>query len=108
VEFKKRFQNVNNLIQQNKQIGEAAILGPFQQRFVYYLITKEHYYHKPTYESLQATLLYTRDHAVKNGVKSISMPRLGCGLDGLLWPQVRSLLQEVFSDTGITLTVFTL
>ena len=34
------------------------------------------------------------------------MPRIGCGLDGLLWPKVRQLLQRVFADTALTITVY--
>ena len=39
-------------------------------------------------------------------VRSISMPRIGCGLDGLLWPQVRQVMQRVFADTDLTITVY--
>ena len=36
------------------KIGEAAILGPLNdKRFVYYLITKENYFNKPTFEDVR-------------------------------------------------------
>jgi hypothetical protein len=75
---------------------------------VYYLITKEKYWNKPTYDSLKLTLVAMRDHAVQNGVKAICMPRLGCGLDGLLWPKVKRSIKEVFDNTGIAITVYSL
>jgi hypothetical protein len=34
------------------------------------------------------------------------MPRIGCGLDGLQWPKVRQLIQRVFSDSELTITVY--
>ena len=109
VEFKNRFQKVDELVAQNRGIGEAAILGPLaQNRYVYYLITKERYFHKPTYDTLRASVVYMKNHALANGVTDISFPRLGCGLDGLLWGQVKKMLKEEFKDTGIKLTVYSL
>lgn len=91
------------------QIGEAAILGPYDQnRYIYYLITKENYWNKPTYDTLRDTLLTMRDHMDAHGVKSLSIPRLGCGLDGLLWGQVKQLIKKVFADRDVRITVYSL
>lgn len=49
-----------------------------------------------------------RDHAKKNGVKEIAMPKIGCGLDGLSWNAVRTLIKNVFLEEAIKITVFTL
>lgn len=36
-------------------------------------------------------------------VLGVIMPRIGCGLDGLQWPKVLPILQDVFDDnSGIT------
>ncbi len=105
--FKSKFGQVDTLKAQDKQIGEVAVIK-HQKRFVYYLITKERYFHKPTYKSVQASLVDMAKHAAANGVKVICMPRIGCGLDGLLWPQVKAIIAEVFKDTGITIKVYTL
>jgi hypothetical protein len=45
-------------------------------------------------------------HAVEHGVGAISMPRIGCGLDGLEWPRVKTMLRQVFAGTTIRLTVY--
>ena len=71
-------------------------------------VTKEKYYHKPTYNSLQSSLTAMRDHCVSHGVTSISMPRIGCGLDGLQWPKVKNIIIQVFQDTDVKLTVYKL
>ena len=47
-----------------------------------------------------------RDHAVKNEVKAISMPQIGCGLDMLSWRFVKDILEETFHATDISITVF--
>ena len=49
------------------------------------MITKERYFHKPTYDSITATIYYMKNHALSNGVKHITMPKIGCGLDRLQW-----------------------
>merc|ERR1719242_686713 len=60
--FKKKFGGVDALRKQGAKIGECAILMR-QSRFVYYLITKERYFHKPTYETITASIRYMRNHA---------------------------------------------
>ena len=69
------------------------------------LVTKRSYWNKPTYASMRMALEAMKRIALKKGVKRIAMPRIGCGLDRLDWPQVRSLIQDVFGDTDIEILV---
>lgn len=91
---------------QNAQVGGVAVLSR-EDRFVYYLITKEHYYDKPTYQTLHQSLEAMRNNVMLNDVKSLAMPRIGCGLDGLQWPKVKDLIEEVFREVDIQITVWT-
>lgn len=43
---------------------------------------------------------------VSNNVNKLAIPRIGCGLDGLVWQKVKDLLQEVFKDTRIEIIVY--
>ncbi|XP_009076808.1 PREDICTED: O-acetyl-ADP-ribose deacetylase 1 [Acanthisitta chloris] len=90
-----------------KKTGEVAVLRR-DERYIYYLITKQKVSHKPTYESMQKSLEAMKAHCLQNGVTDISMPRIGCGLDGLEWDKVSAILREVFEDTDIKITVYTL
>ena len=45
-------------------------------------------------------------HAVSNGVKKLAIPRLGCGLDKLNWSAVSKLIEDIFSESGIEITVY--
>ena len=78
------------------------------QRYIYHLLIKVRFFHKPTYCSLRTSLAALRRHAEDNDVKAISMPKLGCGIDQLEWHLVRKLLKEQFATTQIRLTVYML
>jgi len=72
---------------------------------VYNLVTKQRSYQKPTLSTLQSALVAMRTHAEINGVKRISMPRIGCGLDGLMWRDVRALIERTFDGSDIEIVV---
>ena len=63
-------------------------------RYVYYLITKPRYFHKPTYNDLRLSLRAMFEHMVAHEVPHVAMPEIGCGLDMLQWPQVEAILKE--------------
>jgi O-acetyl-ADP-ribose deacetylase (regulator of RNase III) len=75
---------------------------------VYYLITKVKYSDKPTYNTLKRSLQDMKQHCTNNNVSAVSMPLIGCGLDGLKWNDVRDIVKEVFSDVDIKITVYSL
>ncbi|XP_041084322.1 ADP-ribose glycohydrolase OARD1-like [Polyodon spathula] len=105
--FKRKFGGVQELLGQKKQPGECAVLRR-GKRFVYYLITKKKAHQKPTYESLRKSLEAMREHCVSNEVRKLSMPRIGCGLDCLDWKKVAVMIEEVFQNTDIQITVYSL
>ncbi|NXA06893.1 OARD1 deacetylase, partial [Sapayoa aenigma] len=105
--FKKKFGGVQELLDQQKKTGEVAVLQR-DDRYIYYLITKKKVSHKPTYENMRKSLEAMKTHCLHNGVTDISMPRIGCGLDGLEWDKVSAILGEVFENTDIKITVYSL
>ncbi|XP_065177227.1 ADP-ribose glycohydrolase OARD1-like [Sycon ciliatum] len=105
--FKAKFGGVSELQRQGARPGGLASLQR-SGRFVYYLVTKEKYYQKPTYETLRQSLQSMRAHCEANGVKHVCMPKIGCGLDGLEWARVAKVIRDVFSGSPIQLTVYVL
>jgi len=95
------------VLEQNGKIGDAVAI-PCGSVYIYNLITKEFYYQKPTYEALREALVSMRDHAVANEIVSIAIPHIGCGLDRLEWSKVREIIIDVFSDTKIAITAFSI
>ena len=106
-QFRNRFGRVEELKRQHKKVGEVAVLR-VQHRNIYYLITKEFYYKKPTLFTLRRPLEQMRDHAVEREIERIAMPAIGCGLDKLNWGDVKRTIHEVFKSTSIHITVYAL
>lgn len=100
VEFQKRFNLRNALSKYNTNYPICIQIGK-----VFNLITKDKYWHKPTYVSLTSTLFDMKNLAVDNNVKFIAMPKIGCGLDRLAWGKVREIIQDIFKDTDIEIIV---
>lgn len=72
---------------------------------VFNLVTKERYFHKPTYASLYGALNLMKSMSIKNGITKIAMPVIGCGLDRLQWSKVSDIIKEIFDDTDIEILV---
>jgi O-acetyl-ADP-ribose deacetylase (regulator of RNase III) len=137
VPFKEKFGGVAELKAQKRQIGQVAVLQR-DKRFIYYLvsrsaearakeesllptlslslslsllslqITKERYFHKPTYASLEQSLISMREHMRSAGVKRLAMPKIGSGLDALQWPKVKDMIERVFKDSDCEITIYAL
>ncbi|MGL5100976.1 MAG: hypothetical protein ACRC6N_00010, partial [Plesiomonas sp.] len=71
-----------------------------------HLITKAKCTDLPTYECLRESLKQMREWCVKNKVKSVSVPRLGCGLDKLDFLKVYKIVSEVFFGLDMTITIY--
>ena len=106
-EFLRKFDGLHELKEGDAQIGSVVAVRE-GRRFIYNLITKYKYNDLPTYENLRHALIAMKNHAVKHGVRKISMPKIGCGLDQLNWETVKNIVKSEFSGTDIQIFVFIL
>lgn len=106
--FKNQFGCVDALKSQNISVGGVAVLDRTKEegRFIYYLITKPKYFHKPTYATLASSLAQMFQHMAAHGVTRVSMPEIGCGLDMLEWSKVREMLNTMLEGSGIHASVY--
>lgn len=69
------------------------------------LVTKQKYWHKPTYDSLREALEMMKEQLDFLGATKLAMPKIGCGLDRLSWDQVYDIICEVFEDMDIDIVI---
>lgn len=105
--FRNKFDQIDKLKKQGGKPGSVAVLKD-NDRFIYYLISKNDSYEKPTYKNLFLSLNSMKDHMIQNNVKKLAIPRIGCELDRLQWEKVREQLHKVFDDVDVKIVVYTL
>lgn len=98
--FKKKYNNIDKLKKQNIKTGGVCTLKN-KERFIFYLVTKNKYYEKPKIEDLEKCLINLFEFLIKNDIRKISMPRIGCGLDKLNWNDVEKIIQNIFIDIDV-------
>ena len=72
---------------------------------IWNLVTKERYWHKPSYQTLRNALISLKEQLLALPVREIAMPQIGCGLDKLSWDRVSTIVKDVFADTDFDITV---
>ena len=58
------------------------------QSFIYNLVTKRRFLHKPTYATLELSLQALKRHLKRHNIHELAIPKHGCGYDQLHWPAV--------------------
>uniref|UniRef100_A0A1A9WHJ4 Macro domain-containing protein n=1 Tax=Glossina brevipalpis TaxID=37001 RepID=A0A1A9WHJ4_9MUSC len=105
VKFKQLYGQVDKLRAQKIVTGGVAVLKD-NQRFIYYLVTKDESWQKPTYDTLRSSLKAMHQHMLSNNVQKLAIPRIGCGIDGLEWDKVCAELNEIFHKNNIEIVVY--
>ena len=106
LEFRKRIPEMpDSLKVLNPDVGDAIRYDTRGGRVVVNLFTKERAFHKPTLESLTASLISFRSVIREQGYTHVAIPEIGCGLDKLKWFEVRDRIQEVFKDDELEIVV---
>jgi O-acetyl-ADP-ribose deacetylase (regulator of RNase III) len=107
VEIRERFGNVTYLWSLDKKPGEVVVL-PLNDKYIFYLVTKNISYDKPNIEDLQKSLIELRNICLSLGVNHISMPKIASGRDHIPWRKVQWIIRTVFADTEIVIDVYVL
>lgn len=105
VQFNERLNIKNKLISKyNKNnwnnIGYCLIIDK-----VINLVTKEKYWNKPTYKTLEESLIEMKEVILLKNIKKLAMPKIGCGLDKLEWVKVKNIIKNIFKDLDIEILV---
>ena len=85
-------------------IGSVLIyFDPISERYIFSLVTKFRYYHKPTYESVLASLYELKEIVIDAGISHLSLPKLASGYDKLDFNIIFELICQVFDPLPITI-----
>ena len=104
-EFVRRFPVLVSLRRMQLKIGTAVSVGE-TGRFLYNLVTKKRYFNKPSVGNLKSSLLSMRFHAEQFGIRTINVPMLGAGLDGLdFYGHVLPVIKEVFQESTVNINI---
>lgn len=103
--FDKKFPNMKNVLK--GRITNLTVCALYDDK-VFNLITKNKYWQKPTYISLENSLEDMATSCKLLNVKILAMPRIACGLDKLNWKKVKLMLENIFKDLDITIYVYVL
>lgn len=107
VGFKEYFGRVDELLQQCKKVGEVAYLK-HNTDYIFYLITKKRFSDKKICpDNVLSCLVNLSALCSSLGIKQVSMPRLGCGLDLLKYEDVLPLIHAAFYDCSVKVNIVT-
>ena len=80
--------------------GEALLIDN-----VFNLVTKQKYWHKPTYDNVREALEFMKEQMEFCDMTKLAMPKIASGLDRLEWSKVYEIICEVFEDTNIEIVI---
>jgi O-acetyl-ADP-ribose deacetylase (regulator of RNase III) len=103
--FKKKYGGLSELKAQQRKVGQVAYLQR-DDRYIFYLITKYGVYDKPAHDDFENSLVELRRLCEQLGVKGLSVPRIGTGLDGLSLNFVKDAINRAFDGSNIRVTMF--
>ena len=87
-------------------LKQEATTTTTTSRYIFYLVTKKFYNHKPYYNCLEQSLTAMLALCQQFNVTKLAMPMIGSGLDRLDWSLVARILDDVFAKSNIKITVY--
>lgn len=109
VQFDKKFPEMKDyclkVIKANRLTTPCVVPYSNDGDLVFNLITKDKFWHKPTYETIESTIEDMAYMCKEYNVKYLALPLIGCGLDKLKWNHVSELIKKHFNDLDIDIKV---
>lgn len=105
--FKTLFGGVDELKAQCVEKGDCTFLQR-GNRLIFYLVTKQRYWHKPSYENVWRSLVKLRELCQIHNITKLSAPLIAAGLDRLRWKIIMELITRVFETEPIKISIYKL
>ena len=109
VSFKERWQKMyleyrNQCLEGEFKVGDVFVWEE-DGNIVFNLGTQKTWRTKATLEAIRSSVLEMLQIAERKSIKAIAMPRVGAGLGGLNWDEVKNILEELASSSSVDLIV---
>ena len=106
-EFRKRWGvQIDRLAKIEKpKVGKCLTVCVGKRKYIFNLITKKNYYDKPTYGDLNNALMDMFKACSVFGIRTVSMPKIACGLDKLKWSIVEEMIEIYRGDVEVEVYV---
>lgn len=107
--FKKKFPNNFNAYKQKCMDGfevNTIFTTVEDGKFIVNFPTKLHWKDQSQIGWIKTNLVNLREWCITNKIKSVAIPKLGCGLGGLSWVIVKPIILEIFNNVDITVVLF--
>ena len=115
LEFKRRYPRVFQVYKNVCDAGELsagygfAFKGVYdgKESLIYHAATKQHWRDVSRIEDIDKLLIGIRQFMINNPqFKSIAIPALGCGLGGLQWSEVKTLMERHLANMDATIMIY--
>ena len=113
VGFKERYPQMYKLYQSFCKAG--AVPGevfPYYDRdtdvVIYNLMTQRHWTTPATIEAIEQSVRTMMEMLQDIQIKTVGIPKIGCGLGGLDWKDVQPLLEKISEEYKVTIVVVSL
>ena len=100
LEFKKRYPEMFEEYKKLCNEGKIEIGIPWKWNHILNFPTKIHWRNPSHIRYIESGLNWIKNSYKDLGMKSIALPKLGCGNGGLEWEQVKVLIEETFKDVN--------
>ena len=101
--FKRGIRIEEELADDPSQLTEKGLNG---NRWFLFLATKRDWKHKSRLSDIEDSMRWLADNYEKEGIESIALPALGCGLGGLPWTEVGPMMCRYLSQMKIPSRVY--
>jgi hypothetical protein len=83
-----------------------TLVHPNQIKWFLLFATKSHWRENSDFNGIKEGLLWVRENYKKQGIKSLALPALGCGLGNLSWGEVGPLMCQNLGDLDIDVAIY--
>ena len=73
---------------------------------IIHLATKNHWRNPSKLEWVISSCIELKEYLELKDIKSVAIPRLGCGLGGLSWLEVRPEIEKIFQDMNCDIVFY--